>query len=75
NTPETIREKFGLVPGQLIEVKALAGDPSDNIPGVFGIGEKTAVKLIAETGTVDGLYQNLDSLTLSDGVKNKLKNG
>lgn len=65
----------GLSPRSLIDVKALMGDSSDNIPGVAGIGEKTAVKLIAEYGTLDSLYEKLESAKLSDGVKKKLADG
>jgi DNA polymerase I len=60
--PETIREKFGLTPEELIEVRALAGDPSDNIPGVPGIGEKTALKLIADYHSLDNLLAHLDEI-------------
>ena len=74
-TPEVIREKFGLAPRQMIDVKALAGDSSDNIPGVRGIGEKTALKLIQEKGSLDGVYEDIDSLPLGPAAKEKLKNG
>jgi DNA polymerase-1 len=60
---DSIHHKYGLEPIQLIEVKALAGDTSDNIPGARGIGEKTAVKLVRKFGSVDGIYQNLDKLS------------
>ncbi len=55
-TPEVFRETYGIGPEQFVDVKALMGDPSDNIPGVAGIGEKTALKLIAEKGSLDALY-------------------
>ena len=64
---ELIFEEYGLSPKQLIDVKALQGDSSDNIPGVKGVGEKTALKLIQEYGNLENLYENLDSL------KGKLK--
>lgn len=70
-----ILEDYGVTPPQLIEVKALMGDSSDNIPGVAGIGEKTALSLIREYGSIDALYSALDSnpdLALSASVKNKL---
>ncbi|MBP5288241.1 MAG: DNA polymerase I [Clostridia bacterium] len=71
-TPEVIRERFGLTPGQLIYVKALAGDSSDNIPGVRGIGEKTAVKLIQTAGTLDGVYEDLERMPVGPAAKEKL---
>lgn len=55
-------ERYGLTPAQLIDLKGLTGDTSDNIPGVPGIGEKTGVKLIGEYGSLDGLLNNLDRL-------------
>ena len=55
-----IEEKYGLKPKQLIEVKGLQGDASDNIPGVPGIGEKTALKLIQEYGSIDNLYKKIE---------------
>lgn len=74
-TPEVIFEKFGLSPRQMIEVKALAGDAGDNIPGVRGIGEKTALKLIAERGDLNGVYADIDSLPVGPSAKEKLKLG
>jgi len=74
-TPAVIHEKFGLLPRQMIQVKALAGDTSDNIPGVRGIGEKTAVKLIAERGSLDGVYEDIDSLPVGPSAKEKLLAG
>ncbi|MEX0621990.1 MAG: DNA polymerase I [Candidatus Woykebacteria bacterium] len=56
------KEKYGLEPGQLIDFKALAGDASDNIPGVRGIGEKGATKLLQEFGSVENVYKNLDKI-------------
>ena len=64
---ESIFEEYGLSPRQLIDVKALQGDSSDNIPGVKGVGEKTALKLIQEYGNLENLYENIDNL------KGKLK--
>lgn len=60
-TPQTVREQYGFSPEQMIEYKALRGDPSDNIPGVEGVGEVTATKLIQEFGSVDKLYQSIES--------------
>jgi DNA polymerase I len=60
--PAAIREKYGLAPEELVEVRALAGDASDNIPGVPGIGEKTALKLIAQYHSLENLLANLNSV-------------
>ena len=73
--PAKVKEVYGLEPLQLIEVKALQGDSSDNISGVAGIGEKTALSLIQQFGSVDSLYENLDGSTLTASVKAKLANG
>lgn len=61
-------EEYGIKPSQFIEIKGLMGDSSDNIPGVPGVGEKTAFKLIKEFGNIDGIYDNLDKIS-----RNKLK--
>lgn len=74
-TPGVIEEEYGVTPKQMIEVKALMGDTSDNIPGVPGIGEKTALSLIKEFTSVDGVYKNIDSTLITNGVRNKLING
>ena len=58
---DAIHEKYGIEPRQLIEVKSLMGDTSDNIPGVKGIGEKTAMTLVKNFGTLDSVYDHLDS--------------
>ena len=68
-----VREKYGVEPKQLIEVKALMGDASDNIPGVAGVGEKTALALIAEFGSLAGVYEHLDSPSIKPGVRAKLE--
>lgn len=60
--PTAIDEKYGIAPIELIQVKALMGDTSDNIPGIKGIGEKTALKFVKKYKTVDGLYAHLDDL-------------
>ncbi|MFB4332266.1 5'-3' exonuclease [Paenibacillus sp. JNUCC32] len=70
-TPETLYAEKGLSPRQVIDVKGLMGDTSDNYPGVRGIGEKTAVKLIQEYESVEGILANLDSLT--KGVRTKIE--
>jgi len=61
-TPETVKEKYGVLPSQIPDLKGLKGDQSDNIPGVPGIGEKTAVKLLNQFHTIEGCYKNLDQL-------------
>ena len=60
--PDQVRQRYNLEPGQLIDYKALRGDTSDNIPGVPGVGEKTASQLISEFGTIENLLANLDRL-------------
>ena len=66
---------YGISPEQFIDVKSLMGDQSDNIPGVKGIGEKTALSLIAEFGSLDGVYENLDSPSIKPAAKQKLAEG
>jgi DNA polymerase I len=56
---ETVLAKYGLKPEQIVDLKALIGDPSDNIPGLMNVGEKTATPLLKEFGTVEGVYDNL----------------
>ncbi|MDD5098190.1 MAG: 5'-3' exonuclease H3TH domain-containing protein [Candidatus Pacebacteria bacterium] len=70
---EGVRNKYdGLTPKQLIDYKGLRGDPSDNIPGVKGIGEKTAIKLIKEFDNIENLYNKLDAAEIPLKVKEKL---
>jgi len=69
-TPAHIQEKYGLTPEQIIDMKGLMGDASDNIPGVPGVGEKTAIKLLLEHHSVDGVYEGLERVK---GVKLKEK--
>jgi len=64
-----IADRYGLRPDQFVDFKALKGDPSDNIPGVAGIGEKTAVGLIQEYGTLDGVYHSLDKIKPAIAIK------
>ncbi len=71
--PKDVREIMGMEPHQLIEYKALRGDPSDNIPGVYGVGDKTAKKLIDQYKDVDSIYKNIDKVT-PDSLKEKLAN-
>ncbi len=67
--------KYGVHPRQFVDVKALMGDSSDNIPGVPGIGEKTALKLIATHGSLDGIYETLDTAGHTPGLLRKLSEG
>lgn len=60
---DAVYEKWGISPAQVPDYKGLRGDSSDNIPGVHGIGEKTAIKLLTEYGTVENIYENLDKIT------------
>ena len=71
-TPEKIMEDYGVTPAGLIEIKAIQGDSSDNIPGVAGIGPKGAGDLIQRYGTVKYIYDHLDELDIKDGVRKKL---
>ncbi len=73
--PAAVKEKYGVEPLQLIETKALMGDSSDNIPGVAGIGEKTAFSLIQKYGTLERIYQDVEGLEVPAGVKKKLLAG
>ena len=68
-------EKYGLTPPEMIELKSLMGDSSDNIPGVAGVGEKTATDLISRFHSIDYIYENLDTLDIKDGVRKKLESG
>lgn len=72
-TPALVKETYGVTPAQLIEVKALMGDTSDHIPGVAGIGQKTAGSLIADYGSVDYIYDHLEDLKITNGVRAKLE--
>ena len=74
-TPEKFKEDYGVTPLEYIDVKALMGDSSDNIPGVKGIGEKTAFKLIADMHSLENLYDNIDSAGLGKSAKEKIENG
>jgi DNA polymerase-1 len=72
--PEYCGERFGLTPAQTVDLLALMGDSSDNIPGVKGIGEKTAVKLLQEFGSLDALYERIDTVR-PEHVRDKLRAG
>ncbi|MDR0530745.1 MAG: DNA polymerase I [Oscillospiraceae bacterium] len=71
-TPEAILAEYGVTPAQLIEVKGLQGDSSDHIPGVAGIGPKTAQALVARFGTMEEIYSHLDDPLIKQGVRAKL---
>ena len=68
-------EEYGISPCQFVDMKALMGDSSDNIPGVAGVGKKTAESLIQNFETLDGIYDNIDDKRISKGVREKLING
>lgn len=72
-TPELFREEYGFEPALMIDLKALMGDSSDNIPGVAGVGEKTAMDLVQKFGRVTDIYDSLETLDIKDTVKNKLR--
>ena len=74
-TPDAVFERYGVTPPEMIELKALMGDSSDNIPGVAGVGEKTASDLIGRYHSIDYIYENLDTLEIKEGVRNKLREG
>src|SRR5512142_48360 len=61
-TPEDVTRKLGVRPDQVVDYKAIVGDKSDNIPGVMGVGEKTAVALLEKYGSLDGIYQHIDEI-------------
>ena len=69
---KAVRERYGLLPGQMVDYKALRGDPSDNIPGVKGIGEKTASDLIKEFKSLDGLYKAVNAEKTGDKIKPRI---
>ena len=71
-TVDELDLKYGLTPNEMIELKALMGDSSDNIPGVAGVGEKTATDLIGRFHSIDYIYQNIQVLDIKESVKAKL---
>ena len=71
-TPEVLKEKQGIEPYQIVDIKSLMGDSSDNIPGVKGIGEKTAYSIIYKYPTLEDIYENIDSLDVTPKIKEKL---
>ena len=74
-TPETFREAYGFAPIHMIDLKALMGDSSDNIPGVAGIGEKTAMALVQEYGSIDALYAKMPDVHAKPAALRKLREG
>ncbi len=74
-TPEKIKEVYGVSPAEMLEVKALMGDSSDNIPGVPGIGEKTALSLIQRYHTIENIYSDLSAVEATRSVADKLAKG
>lgn len=74
-TPAVFREEYGFDPPRMVDLKALMGDSSDNIPGVPGVGEKTALELIRRYDTIEAIYADLDALDVKDGVRKKLREG
>ena len=74
-TPEVFREEYGFEPKKLIDLKALMGDSSDNIPGVAGVGPKTAKELLTKFGSLDGVYANLDDSFIRPKLREKLEAG
>ncbi|MCQ2440767.1 MAG: DNA polymerase I [Clostridia bacterium] len=74
-TPDAVLERYGVTPKEMIELKALMGDSSDNIPGVSGVGEKTATDLVSRFHSIDYIYENIDTLDIKDSVKRKLIDG
>ena len=74
-TPQTFRETYGFDPIHMIDLKALMGDSSDNIPGVSGVGEKTAMALVQEYGSIDEIYRRLPDINAKPAVIRKLTEG
>ena len=73
-TEEKFREEYGFEPKKLVDLKALMGDSSDNIPGVAGVGPKTAKELLAKFGSLDGIYENIDDPSIRPKLREKLEN-
>ena len=74
-TEEKFREEYGFEPKKLVDLKALMGDSSDNIPGVAGVGPKTATELLIKFGSLDGIYENLDDASIRPKLREKLEQG
>lgn len=73
--PARFQEEYGFIPQKMIDLKALMGDTSDNIPGVPGIGEKSAMDLLHRFGSLDGVYENLEDEAIKPGQRKKLSEG
>ena len=74
-SPAVFQEEYGFAPIRMVDLKALMGDTSDNIPGVPGIGEKTAMELLHRYGSLEQIYTDVDALDIKPGVKKKLAEG
>ncbi len=74
-TPEVFFGEYGFEPGKMVDLKALMGDSSDNIPGVPGVGEKTALDLVRRFGGLDEIYASLETLDIRDSLRKKLASG
>jgi len=74
-TQEKFREEYGFEPKKMVDLKALMGDSSDNIPGVAGVGPKTATDLLLKFGSLDGVYENLEDVSIRPKLREKLENG
>ena len=72
---KAVKEKYHVTPTEFIDVKALMGDPSDNIPGVKGVGEKTAMSLIEKHHSIEYIYENIDGIGLKGAMLQKMKEG
>lgn len=72
---KAVKEKYHVTPTEFIDVKALIGDPSDNIPGVKGVGEKTAMSLIEKHHSIEYIYENIDGIGLKGAMLQKMKDG
>ncbi|MCL2662215.1 MAG: DNA polymerase I [Oscillospiraceae bacterium] len=74
-TPDAFFKEYGFEPAKMVDLKALMGDSSDNIPGVAGVGEKTAMDLVQRFGTITEIYGNLDNLDIKETLRKKLETG
>ena len=73
-TAEKFREEYGFEPKKMVDLKSLMGDSSDNIPGVAGVGPKTATELLLQFGSLDGIYENLEDVFIRPKLREKLEN-